>query len=80
MRFDTNTAMASTMRSFSLNYPTWDGEILPDSIRFCVAAEAWDCPGCTGPGGIKCKPWSTGDGESCAPVSLTACSDVLEVP
>jgi len=77
--FDTRTAMASTQRSFPWDYPG-PGEVLPDSIRFCVLAEAWDCSDCEGPGGKSCKTYSNDPTqEVCGPISETACSDVLEV-
>lgn len=78
MWFDTTTAMASTQRSFPWDYPE-PGEILPDSIQFCVRAVAADCPGCIGDGGQVCVDYTNGDGQYCSPVSLIGCSDVLEV-
>ena len=73
LHFTTYTAMASTMRSFPWAYPG-DGEILPDTISFCVTAEAWDCPNCEGPGGSVELP---GEDEfhrtRSWPISETAC-------
>lgn len=81
LMFDTLSAMASTARSFKSDWNSDTFEPLyPDSLRFCVTAEAWDCPTCAGPGGVRSPGNLRGyNPVYYVPISEKACSGMLEV-